>query len=49
MPASVVAVRWASSKYAGTVMTAWVTVSPRYDSASRLSFISVRAEISCAV
>ena len=29
MPASLVAVRWASSKYAGTVMTAWVTVSPR--------------------
>ena len=28
-PASLVAVRWASSKYAGTVMTAWVTVSPR--------------------
>ena len=29
MPASLVAVRWASSKYAGTVITAWVTVSPR--------------------
>jgi hypothetical protein len=30
-------------------MTAWVTVSPRYASASRLSFISVRALISCGV
>ena len=30
-------------------MTAWVTVSPRYASASRFSFISVRALISCAV
>ncbi len=28
-PASVVAWRCASSKYAGTVMTAWVTGSPR--------------------
>ncbi len=43
------AVRWASSKYAGTVMTAWLTESPRYASASRLSFMSVRAEISWAV
>src|SRR6187402_872082 len=49
VPASLVAVRWASSKYAGTVMTAWVTVSPRYASASRLSFMSVRAEISWLV
>src|SRR4051794_20004093 len=48
-PASLVAVRWASSKYAGTVMTAWVTVSPRYASASRFSFMSVRALISCEV
>ncbi len=48
-PASLVAVRWASSKYAGTVMTAWVTVSPRYDSASLLSFPRMRAEISWAV
>src|SRR5580765_3072061 len=30
-------------------MTAWLTVSPRYASASRFSFISVRALISCAV
>ena len=30
-------------------MTAWVTVSPRYASASRFSFCSVRALISCAV
>src|SRR5215203_7568720 len=48
-PASLVAVRWASSKYAGTVMTAWVTESPRNASASRFSFMSVRAEISWLV
>src|SRR3712207_966918 len=30
-------------------MTASVTVSPRYDSASRLIFMSTRAEISCGV
>jgi len=30
-------------------MTAWVTLSPRYASASVLSFMSVRAEISCDV
>ena len=30
-------------------MTAWVTVSPRYASASRFNFMSVRAEISCGV
>src|SRR5215475_13288229 len=48
-PASLVAVRWASLKYAGTVITASLIDSPRYASASRLSFISTRAEISCAV
>ena len=48
-PASLVAWRSASSKYAGTVTTAWVTVSPRYASASRLSFCRMRAEISCGV
>ncbi len=48
-PASLVAVRCASSKYAGTVMTACVTVSPRYDSASLFSLPRMRAEISCAV
>ena len=48
-PASLVAVRCASSKYAGTVMTAWVTLSPRYDSASLLSLPRMRAEISWAV
>ena len=48
-PASFVAVRCASSKYAGTVITACVTVSPKYASASRLSFINVRALISCGV
>ena len=48
-PASFVAVRSASPQYAGTVITASVTVSPRYASASRFNFISVRALISCAV
>ena len=48
-PASLVAVRWASSKYAGTVMTAWVTVSPRKASASRFSLPRMRAEISWGV
>ena len=48
-PASFVAVRCASSKYAGTVITACVTVSPRYASASRFNFMSVRALISCGV
>src|SRR5512134_881688 len=48
-PASLVACRWASLKYAGTVMTASVTFSPRYSSASRLSLPRMRAEISCAV
>ena len=46
MPASLVALRWASLKYAGTVMTASVTVSPRYASASVLSFWRIIAEIS---
>ncbi len=48
-PASLVAVRWESLKYAGTVITASVTSSPRYASASRFSFCSTRAEISWAV
>src|SRR5690606_3898472 len=48
-PASFVAWRSASLKYAGTVMTASVTVSPRYASASRFSFCRMRAEISCGV
>ena len=48
-PASLVAWRWASLKYAGTVMTASVTFSPRYSSASRLSLPRIRAEISCGV
>ncbi len=48
-PASLVAVRCASSKYAGVVMTAWVTVSPRYASASLFSLPRMRAEISWAV
>ncbi|CPU65266.1 Uncharacterised protein [Mycobacteroides abscessus] len=48
-PASLVAWRSASLKYAGTVTTASVTGSPRYSSASRLSLPRMRAEISCAV
>src|SRR5699024_4462917 len=48
-PASLVAWRSASLKYAGTVITASVTSSPRYSSASCLSFIKIRAEISWAV
>src|SRR5215218_7541618 len=37
LPASFVAWRWSSLKYAGTVMTALSTVSPRYASASAFS------------
>ena len=48
-PASFVAWRSASLKYAGTVITASVTVSPRYCSASRFSLPRMRAEISCGV
>src|SRR6266850_1905727 len=36
LPASLVACRWASLKYAGTVITACVTFSPRYASAASL-------------
>ena len=46
-PASFVACRSESLKYAGTVMTASLTGSPRYASASRLSFCKTRALISC--
>ena len=49
MPASLVAWRCESLKYAGTVMTASVTLSPRYSSASRLSFWRIMAEISGGV
>src|SRR5919205_219515 len=45
-PASFVASRWALLKYAGTVMTASVTGSPRYASASALSFCRIIALIS---
>ncbi len=48
-PASFVAWRSASLKYAGTVMTASVTESPRYCSASRLSLPRMRADSSCDV
>ena len=46
-PASLVAWRCASSKYAGTVITACVTVSPRYASASRFSLTRIWALTSC--
>ena len=46
-PASLVACRCASLKYAGTVITASVTVSPRKSSASFFSFIKIKADISC--
>src|SRR3954470_23496630 len=45
-PASFVAWRWSSLKYAGTVMTALSTVSPRYASASAFSFCRIIALIS---
>ena len=45
-PASLVAWRWSSLKYAGTVMTALSTLSPRYASASAFSFCRIIAEIS---
>ena len=45
-PASLVACRCASLKYAGTVMTALVTDSPRCASAASLSLRSTIAEIS---
>ena len=37
-PASFVAFRWLSSKYAGTVITACVTEEPSFDSASCFIF-----------
>src|SRR5258705_9171823 len=46
LPASLVAWRCASLKYAGTVMTAESTDSPRYASASCLSFCRIIALIS---
>ena len=46
LPASFVASRCALLKYAGTVMTASATVSPRYASASCLSFWRIIALIS---
>ena len=47
-PASLVAWRWESLKYAGTVITASVTDSPRNASAVFFIFSSTCAEISCA-
>src|ERR671916_734407 len=46
LPASLVAWRWSSLKYAGTVMTALSTDSPRYASASVFSFWRIIALIS---
>src|SRR3989344_1405491 len=48
-PAFLVACLCASLKYAGTVMTAFFTVCPRYASASRLSFCRIMAEICSGV
>mmetsp|Transcript_11053 Transcript_11053/g.47204 ORF Transcript_11053/g.47204 Transcript_11053/m.47204 type:complete len:423 (+) Transcript_11053:547-1815(+) len=48
VPASLVAWRCASLKYAGTVITALVTVSPRYEAASSQSLRRTCAEISSA-
>ena len=45
-PASLVAWRWASLKYAGTVMTASLIFSPRNLEASSTSLRSTSAEIS---
>ncbi len=46
LPAALVASLCTSLKYAGTVMTASVTGSPRYSSALLLSRCSIIAEIS---
>ena len=48
-PASFVAWRCESLKYAGTVMTASVIFSPRNASASSLSLRRIIAEISCGL
>jgi len=45
-PASLVACRWLSLKYAGTVMTACVIVSPKNASASAFIFWRIMEEIS---
>ena len=49
VPASFVAVLWLSSKYAGTVITAFSIGSPTNASASFLIFCRISAEISCGV
>ena len=46
LPASFVACLCASLKYAGTVITAFVTVSPKYASAVAFKFCKIIAEIS---
>ncbi len=46
LPASLVAWRWLSSKYAGTVITASLTLSPRYCSTVFLILPRIKDEIS---
>ena len=48
-PASFVACLWLSLKYAGTVITALLTGTPRNASASRFIFCSMNADICCGV
>jgi len=48
-PASFVAWRWLSLKYAGTVTTASVTFSPRWSSAVCFIFCRMNAEISAGL
>ena len=49
LPAFLVAWRWASLKYAGTVITARVTFSPRYASAVFFKSLKIIADISSGV
>ena len=48
-PASLVACRCESLKYAGTVMTAWEMDSPNRISASALSLANTMEAISCGL
>ena len=48
-PASLVAWRWLSLKYAGTVMTAFSTGSPKWASARSLRDLSTTADTSGGV
>ncbi len=49
LPASFVACLWLSSKYAGTVITASVTGSPRYSSAASLMFARIWEDTSAGL